>query len=190
MTEASSISRTVVASATRLSQTAGAHARPRVRDRPLRPDNEHILKREHAAKAYALRVVGVSPWDTWEGDEALGEAADECPEVAEQIDRALQAHLADPANRIPGLLPHDHAAYDDCLRLLKNLAMHLHELALSTVRDWPYYSLAEAFASLTELTTTLPRCGVEDTAPLLEITREFGEWMQHAFPRALPPPHR
>jgi hypothetical protein len=110
-----------------------------VRDRPLRPDHEHILKREHAAKAYALRGVGVSPWDTWEGDEALGEAADECPEVAEQIDRALQAHLADPANRIPGLLPHDHAAYDDCLRLLKNLAMHLHELALSTVRDWPYY---------------------------------------------------
>ncbi len=64
MTEASSISRTVVASATRLSQTADAHARPRVRDRPLRPDNERILKREHAAKAYALRVVGVSPWDT------------------------------------------------------------------------------------------------------------------------------
>ena len=51
-------------------------------------------------------------------------------------------------------------------------------------------SLAEAFASLTELTTTLPRCGVEDTAPLLEMTRELGEWMQHAFPRALPLPHR
>ena len=68
--------------------------------------------------------------------------------------------------------------------------MHLHELALSTARDWPYYSLAEAFAALTELTATLPRCGVEDTAPLLEMTRDLGEWMQHAFPRELPPPHR
>ena len=36
--------------------------------------------------------MGVSLWDTWEGDEALGEAADECPEVAEQIDRVFQAH--------------------------------------------------------------------------------------------------
>jgi hypothetical protein len=137
-----------------------------VRERPLRPDNGRIVKIEQAAKAYALRIVGVSPWDTWEGDEALAEAADESSEVAAQIDRALQAHLANPANRIPGLLPHDHAAYDDCYRLFNNLHINLHELATSTARDWPYYSLAEAFAALTELTATLPRCGVEDTAPL------------------------
>jgi hypothetical protein len=40
------------------------------------------------------------------------------------------------------------------------------------------YALAEAFAALTELTAPLPRCGVKDTAPLLEMTRALGEWMQ------------
>ena len=58
---------------------------------------------------------------------------------------------------------------------------HRHELARSTARGWPYYSLAEALAALTE---------DHPPAPLLETTRELGEWMQHAFPRELPPPHR
>jgi hypothetical protein len=52
------------------------------------------------------------------------------------------------------------------------------------------YALAEAFAALTELTAPLPRCGVKDTALLLEMTQELGEWMHHAFPRELTPSGR
>jgi hypothetical protein len=64
--------------------------------------------------------------------------------------------------------------------------MHLHELTSSTVDDWPYLSLAAVFETLTNLTATLPRCGVEDITPLLDIAHELGEWTCNAFPRELP----
>ena len=67
---------------------------------------------------------------------------------------------------------------------------NVHELAESTLYDWPYYSLTESFEALTKLTALLPRCGVEDITPLLDMTHELGEWMYNAFPRELPSPHR
>jgi hypothetical protein len=41
-------------------------------------------------------------------------------------------------------------------------------------------------AKLMNLTAMLPRCGVEDIAPLLDRTHELGEWTCNAFPRDLP----
>jgi hypothetical protein len=158
-----------------------------VRERLLLPDNERILKIEQEAKAYALRIVGVAAWDTWPPlDERIGEAAHECPEVEAQIEREYQAHIANPANWTPGLLPREHPAYHDCYRLFKKLEMRLHLLTESTMRNWPMGSMAEAFETLTKLTATLPRCGVEDIEPLLDMTHELGEWMKNVFPRDLP----
>ena len=157
------------------------------REQPLRPDHERILKLEQAAKAYALRIVGVPAWDTLPPvDEMTAEAADEFPEVAEQLERERQAHLANPANWTPGLLPREHPDYRACCCLFEELKMHLQELTSSTVDDWAIFSVAGSFERLTHLTALLPRCGVEDIEPLLDMANELGVWTCNALPRELP----
>ena len=93
-----------------------------IREWPLRPDHERILKIDQAAKDYALRIVGVPAWDTIPPvDEMTAEAADKFPEVAERLERERQAHLDNPANWTPGLIPHEHPNYHACCGLFEEL---------------------------------------------------------------------
>ena len=120
----------------RILDVPGAHARPMESARPLRPDNERILKIEQAAKSYALHIVGIPAWDTVPPvDENTAEAAHDFPEVEEQLERERQAHIANPANWTPGFFPREHPAYHDCYLLFKNLQMHLHSMIKFFVLD-------------------------------------------------------
>ena len=161
----------------------------KVRERPLRPDHERIVKLKQAAKDYALRMVGVPAWDAVpEVDELVAEAADEFPEVAEHLERERQAHLTNPANWTPGLLPREHPDYHACCRLFEELKTYLDILTSSTVDDWAMFSVTGSFEALTHLTAILSRWGMADITPLLDMADELGVWACNACPRDPPSP--
>jgi hypothetical protein len=84
------------------------------------------------------------------------------------------------------LIPREHSDYHACCCLFEELKTHLQELTSSTVDDWAIFSVVGSFEMLTHLTALLPRCGVEDIEPLLDMANELGVWTCNALPRELP----